>query len=350
MRTHYPFDNDYSDSDDDFDDPPVDFSPPLSVSSYTDEESMRSASPVPSVFSFSHSARAQAVRQEFGRAINNYSEVYKLPADDEELDRQGKFMWRREYNNIDTTFQANLRHVWILVAAVVVDRALDTARDFPHCQVVAVDLVPMQCPTMPSNCRSEVDDINLGLEHFYGDFNVVRASLISSGIKDFHNLVNQMTHCLRPGGLLILIEWGFDAYGPGHERLHAPTDEIDPPWLPRWLSFVKGAIKTSGGDVDASDKIWSWISEHPLLEDPVHEEFWMPVSPWCRDDETKVRMANTMKDDLCVFLRSGRPLLLGTGVPEDVVDRVQHNADLELQSAAQEQYLLIRRVCARKKR
>ena len=30
--------------------------------------------------------------------------------------------------------------------------------------------------------RSEVDDINLGLEHFYGDFNVVHAQLISSGV------------------------------------------------------------------------------------------------------------------------------------------------------------------------
>ena len=31
--------------------------------------------------------------------------------------------------------------------------------------------------------RSEVDDINLGLEHFYGDFNVVHARLISSGVR-----------------------------------------------------------------------------------------------------------------------------------------------------------------------
>ena len=31
-------------------------------------------------------------------------------------------------------------------------------------------------------CRSEVDDINLGLQHFYGDFNVVHGRLISSGV------------------------------------------------------------------------------------------------------------------------------------------------------------------------
>lgn len=51
--------------------------------------SMRSASPVPSVFSVTSSLRAQAYRQEYGRDLNNYSDVYRLPADDEELDRLG---------------------------------------------------------------------------------------------------------------------------------------------------------------------------------------------------------------------------------------------------------------------
>lgn len=49
--------------------------------------SMRSQSPVPSVASFTSSLRAQAYRQEYGRGLNNYSDVYRLPADDEELDR-----------------------------------------------------------------------------------------------------------------------------------------------------------------------------------------------------------------------------------------------------------------------
>lgn len=52
--------------------------------------SMRSASPAPSVFSFTSSLRAQAYRQEYGRGLNNYSDVYRLPADDEELERLGQ--------------------------------------------------------------------------------------------------------------------------------------------------------------------------------------------------------------------------------------------------------------------
>ena len=55
--------------------------------------SMRSASPAPSVFSVTSSLRAQAYRQEYGRGLNNYSDVYRLPADDEELERLGSFTY-----------------------------------------------------------------------------------------------------------------------------------------------------------------------------------------------------------------------------------------------------------------
>lgn len=51
--------------------------------------SVRSESPAPSVMSMSSSLRASAYRHEYGRGLNNYSEVYRLPADDEELDRLG---------------------------------------------------------------------------------------------------------------------------------------------------------------------------------------------------------------------------------------------------------------------
>ncbi|KAG6846091.1 hypothetical protein H0H87_006455 [Tephrocybe sp. NHM501043] len=359
----HPYDLD-SDSDIDEDDlaclPP--FSPPPSVggSSHTSYDvSMRSGSPAPSVFSMTSSVRAQAVRHEFGRAINNYSEVYRLPADDEELDRldQQHEMFKECLGNYPTPM------LDIMVDDVPGERKavldlgcgsggwiLDVARDFPDCQAVAVDLVPMQSlvSTMPPNCRSEVDDINLGLEHFYGDFNVVHAQLISSGIKDYANLLDQATKVLRPGGLAIFVEWDFDAYTVDCERIKLSTHEIREPWWPRWLAFCKIAIKESGGEVDAADNLREWMSNHPALEDLVYEEFWMPVSAWPEDDFMK-RMGATMGDDICAFLKSGRPLLLGSGVPESIVDEMQHNATVELQTASCRQNVLIRRLYARKK-
>jgi hypothetical protein len=89
------------DSDSDIDDsdgysvaslPPFSPTPSAGASSHTSYDvSMRSGSPTPSVWSMTSSIRAQAFKQEFGRGLNNYSEVYRLPADDEELDRLGFF-------------------------------------------------------------------------------------------------------------------------------------------------------------------------------------------------------------------------------------------------------------------
>lgn len=66
------------------------FSARSATSSATSHDvSMRSGSPAPSVYSVTSSIRAASYRHEYGRGLNNYSEVYQLPADDEELDRLG---------------------------------------------------------------------------------------------------------------------------------------------------------------------------------------------------------------------------------------------------------------------
>jgi hypothetical protein len=80
------------DSDDDFDTMSMASDVP---SSRNDSESiatrsMRSASPTGSVWSVSSSLHAAAYREEHGRHLNNYSDVYRLPADQEELDRLGE--------------------------------------------------------------------------------------------------------------------------------------------------------------------------------------------------------------------------------------------------------------------
>jgi hypothetical protein len=49
--------------------------------------SERSESPAPSLISFHSSMRELAFTREHGREINNYSQVYRLPADREEHER-----------------------------------------------------------------------------------------------------------------------------------------------------------------------------------------------------------------------------------------------------------------------
>ncbi|KAJ7938760.1 hypothetical protein B0H13DRAFT_2301402 [Mycena leptocephala] len=75
---------------------PSPFTRPPSVSSQTScSDFLRSDSASPSVRSITSSILEQAFREQFGRKLNSRSEVYRLPADEEEvarLDTQHKLL------------------------------------------------------------------------------------------------------------------------------------------------------------------------------------------------------------------------------------------------------------------
>jgi hypothetical protein len=177
-------DDSFSDADSDI------FSTRSAATSETSfDASIRPSSPAPSVYSVTSSIRAASYRHEYGRGVNNYSEVYKLPADDEELDRLGNASVKLLLEYLELSFADKQHEMFKKImgaypqpmAEVMADdtpgetkfvldlgcgsgswsgcfclflallrlssqrsRILDVARDFPHCQAVAVDLVPMQ--------------------------------------------------------------------------------------------------------------------------------------------------------------------------------------------------------------
>lgn len=319
--------------------------------------SMRSISPTPSVRSFTSSLRANAYKHEFGRGINNYSDVYRLPADDEELARLGQQheMFKDIWGNYPPPMWGVMADDTPGETKTCLDLGcgagnwlMDCARDFPHCSAVGVDLVPVQSPYIPTNCRCEVDDINLGLDHFYGDFNVVHARFVASGIRDFEDLILQMSRVLRPGGLVIVVEWDFQVYDINRRKIVLRTDGLGPPWLPRWVTFLRFAIEKSGGTVKAADHVHQWLCEHELLENVSQEEYWLPISQKVNNSRQQ-RISSSARDDFLAFLRSGRPLLLGSGLPEKFVNELQHNATLEILSSSFPFFVVLRRVYARKK-
>ena len=72
------------------------------ISSY--DADLRSSSPAPSmVLSVTSSMRDKIYRQEFGRNLNNYSDVYRLPADEEELERLGGSIINRVADILNNT-------------------------------------------------------------------------------------------------------------------------------------------------------------------------------------------------------------------------------------------------------
>jgi hypothetical protein len=97
------------------------------------------------------------------------------------------------------------------------------AVEFPHCEVLGIDLapVPMRPEGVPSNCRFEMDDINQGLSHLHGQFDVVFARTIGLGLKDFRKSLADIEACAKPGGIVIYIDGDFDVYS-GYPMVYRP--------------------------------------------------------------------------------------------------------------------------------
>ncbi|KIO25769.1 hypothetical protein M407DRAFT_24928 [Tulasnella calospora MUT 4182] len=81
------------------------------------------------------------------------------------------------------------------------------AKMFPHAEIVGMDLAPANLSeSPPPNCRFECDDVNLGLLHCRGGFDVVHVSCVAQGIANYRKMLDEITEVLRPGGVFLAVD------------------------------------------------------------------------------------------------------------------------------------------------
>ncbi|KAG8956110.1 hypothetical protein FRC00_005075, partial [Tulasnella sp. 408] len=81
---------------------------------------------------------------------------------------------------------------------------LDMAKMFPHAELVGLDLAPANLSEPPPpNCHFECDDVNLGLLHYNGAFDVVHVSSVAQGIENYRKMLDEIAEILRPGGVFL---------------------------------------------------------------------------------------------------------------------------------------------------
>ncbi|RXW19328.1 hypothetical protein EST38_g6524 [Candolleomyces aberdarensis] len=239
-----------------------------------EEPASRSASPS-SVISITESLETRIYRYEHGRSLNNYSDVYRLPADEEELSRLDK----QHLMFIDIMGAKYPPPMGPILESSIAGekKVLDLGAGNGACVV-----------NLPPNFRSEVDDINMGLQHFYDKFDVVHCRLIASGIKDYQLLIEHISRVLRPGGLIELAEFDFAIYDGYQNRVKVSTrDPIGAPWFATYMAHS--------------------------------------------------------------FLKAGKPLLLGNGVLEEEFDIIEQNAIREIHESEIAQYTRLQCVFATKR-
>ncbi|EJD50274.1 hypothetical protein AURDEDRAFT_58721, partial [Auricularia subglabra TFB-10046 SS5] len=233
------------------------------------------------------------------------------------------------------------------------------ATDFPHVDAVGVDLVPRD-PQM----TSEIDDINLGLEHFYGElndaalhnFDVVNARLISAGVKDYARLIDQISRVLRPGGLVILREGDFRVYDEKRETFPLPQSSdfrsLAVPAVAHVVGHMRQSIQARGGHVEAASFLHLWMDQHAAFTDVVHHEVDLPLCPVFEGDSAEAKKQRNIgpsaQDDIQSFIESGRPLLLESDLTHDEVDDLLFRAGQELADCRRPCFMRLQCVYARK--
>lgn len=169
------------------------------------------------------------------------------------------------------------------------------------------------------SCRShtqgqEIDDINLGLSHFYDQYDLVHMRLVRAGLTDNAKTITELERCLKPGGVLIVIEADSEFADADFKKIKMAKVEGDEDvsgvsetgsWFTRmhwgeWAcrrelnELTEGVEAVETHRVAETDKdltsefIDHGFWDHPLLdpETVIAGSVYLPVGPWAKCELT----------------------------------------------------------------
>ncbi|KIO33922.1 hypothetical protein M407DRAFT_17190 [Tulasnella calospora MUT 4182] len=313
------------------------------------------ASDAPSLVSFHSSADGHLFKMLHGRAFNNQSDLYMLPADDHEHSRLDiQHLVLRLYlgslyaskHLVEAALRPNpdVRPAVLDVGTGSGRWALDMAMQFPHAEVIGLDIVPPVLLTdadVPDNCRFEVDDANLSFAHYENAFNVVHMRSANQGINDFESWLYETARTLRPNGVLLLVNGYPQLYDAQFQPL--PTREPGEEgftWVQFLWSSVYKAMHNRGNFATDSSLHWQrWLESNPNYRDPKTRSMYIPLGPWKQNMSEREQYVSSLMRENCIrILGNFKPILLSDGKKEADVDQWLANVTKELHDLSVHSY------------
>lgn len=210
----------------------------------------------------------------------------------------------------------------------------EMAREFPHCDVLGVDLAPVSVlpEHMPANCKFEINDINGGLQHLQGMYDVVQARCISLGVNNFRESLQWVVGCAKPGGIVISMEGDFDFYS-GWPMTYAPFWSNSNPqgsYHSRVLYEIRRSAVLAGSSVMSMEKLLDeglWNSAPALDPDTCKAaDVYLPVGTWCKQGDPAQQeqlrsVGMLMRENMMELSRIVQPGFLQAGWSKEIVDQ-----------------------------
>ncbi|KAF8593600.1 hypothetical protein BDV93DRAFT_612179 [Ceratobasidium sp. AG-I] len=325
-----------------------------------------------SVYSFSSSQAGLDMLHETQGRMFGQNDMYHLPADGSEHSRLDKQHFVHLLSNDGLIVQGAVASVRaaldpnsLLTPDDSPKRILDLgcgsgiwtismALEYPHAEVVGVDLAPNTTRCPPPNCRFEMDDFNLGLAHYHGMFDVVHARSCGNGATNFEDFINDMGLCLRPGGVILIIEGDLEMCSYLRQPQALANGDGDPgkSWMARATFEASKSILARGGKIDDNVKQYPWLCANPLFRDQASVKIFSPIGPWERGMNTPLFYSQTadetrkleiigelMRQNAIEFVAALRPLLISGGYPPDMVDIFCTGTEKELNELTVHMYI-----------
>ncbi|KAG8949411.1 hypothetical protein FRC00_008160, partial [Tulasnella sp. 408] len=146
--------------------------------------------------------------------------------------------------------------------------AIEMAKEFPHAEVVGLDLVPVNlssdvppnCEFILGNCETCLDDPS-----YESAFDMIHARIIAPDVFDYRGLIQHIWKALRPGGVFLAVEGRPGSFNENRQQL-GDQDEDDPARndqlmyfedVPAWLKDMEGA--------------WEDVGDQPI---------WLTIGAW----------------------------------------------------------------------
>ncbi|KAG9008864.1 hypothetical protein FRB94_012833 [Tulasnella sp. JGI-2019a] len=279
---------------------------------------------------------SEFVRTVRGRGYPSRSDKYILPCDEEEHQRQDiehrvlSLVMDSLYAAPELVRRAMVPRPNVVSAVLDIGTgsgswAMDMAREFPHADVVGLDLVPpnVSQEDIPSNCRFEVDDVNLDMSHYAKSFNIVHMRSIAMGVNNFQDLIHRLAQTLRADGAILLVGGDYRLYR--EDLSPSPmVQEGEPGWTASQAIFtaIHNMGKKRGGDLDAALSWTKYLNANPMYTNVGMQDIFVPLGPWMSQlDSRCTQISELVRQQMIAGFKTYGATTIEGGLKESTIER-----------------------------